>query len=176
MIHPLSRITVALVAMSTLAHAAENKPLKVGDPVPAVTCPDQDGNSVELAKAGAKGLVLVYFYPKADTPGCTRQACSLRDNWTELTRRGVLVYGVSVDSPSDQKAFKDKYRLPFTLLADKDKAVTKAFQASSLSASIGYAKRQAFLFEDGKCILADYNAPTSGQADAILKFLDERKK
>ena len=176
MIHPIPRYAVALVAMSSLVHAAEQKPLKVGDAVPAVVCPDQDGNKVELSKAGAKGLVLVYFYPKADTSGCTAQGCSLRDSWAELTKRGVSVYGVSVDSVADQKAFKDKYRLPFTLLADKENVVTKAFQGASLSASIGFAKRQAYLFEDGKCILADYSAPTSGQAEAILKFLEARKK
>ncbi len=176
MINPVSGLTIALVSMASIASAANRVPVKVGDPVPVVSCADQDGKTVELAKVSAKGLALIYFYPKADTPGCTSQGCSLRDNWEELSRRGVAVYGVSVDTPADQKAFKDKYRLPFTLLADKDKVVTKAFQEPSLSASIGYAKRQAYLFEDGRCIMADYSAPTSGQAAAVLKFLDERKK
>lgn len=176
-----SRLLTLLLApiMTIAAHSAEaadNSALKVGDKIPAVTCPDQDGKPVELAKAGAKGLTLVYFYPKADTPGCTKQGCSLRDGWADITKRSVAVYGVSVDTPVDQKAFKEKYRLPFTLLADKDKVVTKAFQAPSLSVKIGYAKRQAYLFEDGVCIMADYDAPTTGQADKVVKFLDGRKK
>jgi thioredoxin-dependent peroxiredoxin len=173
-------LSLLLVPVMTLAaqssEAAENSPIKIGDAIPAVTCPDQDGKPVELAKAGAKGLTLVYFYPKADTPGCTKQGCSLRDGWPEITKRSIAVYGVSVDTPADQKAFKEKYRLPFTLLADKEKVVTKAFQSPSLSVAIGYAKRQAYLFEDGKCIMADYSAPTTDQAAKVIKFLDERKK
>jgi peroxiredoxin Q/BCP len=172
--------TLLLAPIMTIAaqsaEAAENSALKVGDKLPAVTCPDHDGKPVDLAKAGAKGLTLVYFYPKADTPGCTKQGCSLRDGWSEITKRSVTVYGVSVDTPAEQKAFKEKYKLPFTLLADKDKVVTKAFQAPSLSVKIGYAKRQAYLFEDGVCIMTDYSGHTADQAEQVIKFLDARKK
>lgn len=176
--HKLLPLLIApiMALASHSAEASENSAIKVGDPIPAVTCPDQDGKPVDLAKVGAKGLTLVYFYPKADTSGCTKQGCSLRDGWAEITKRSIAVYGVSVDSPADQKAFKEKYRLPFSLLADEKKVVTKAFQASSLSVAIGYAKRQAYLFEDGKCIMADYSAPTTEQAEKVLKFLDARKK
>lgn len=167
---------LAITAMPFASEAAESAPLKVGDSIPSVSCPDQDGKTVELAKVGAKGILLVYFYPKADTPGCTKQGCSLRDGWAELAKRGVTVYGVSVDSAEAQKKFKEKYNFPFPLLADKDKVVTKAFQSSSLSVAVGYAKRQAYLFEDGKCVMTDYKGHTEDQAQEVIKFLDARKK
>lgn len=165
----LFTLTLPLL-MSLSAFAADA--LKVGDKIPAVSCSDQDGKVVKLAESGAKGVLLVYFYPKADTPGCTKQGCSLRDGWAELQKRGVSVYGVSIDSEKDQKAFKAKYSLPFPLLADKDKVVTRAFQGGSLQATVGFAKRQAYLFRDGVCIMADYSAPTDKQAEKVIKFLD----
>ena len=72
--------------------------LETGAKLPAVTVPDQDGKPVDLAAAGAKGWTLVYFYPKADTPGCTKQACSLRDAYVTLTEKGVRIFGVSGDT------------------------------------------------------------------------------
>lgn len=166
---------IVMAAFPFFASASDNPALKVGDPIPAVVCPDHEGKPVDLAKVAAKGLTLVYFYPKADTPGCTKQGCSIRDSWGELEKRAVAVYGVSVDGPEAQKAFREKYRLPFPLLADKDKVVTKAFQTPSLAVAVGFAKRQAFLFENGRCIMADYNAPTTEQAEKVIKFLDARK-
>jgi len=151
--------------------ASEPATVKVGDPVPAVTCNDQDGKAVDVAKEGASGLLLVYFYPKADTPGCTKQGCSLRDGWGELGKRGVKVLGVSTDDEADQKAFKEKYRLPFPLLADKAKLVCKAF---GVSTTFGYASRTAFLFRDGKCVWVDPKSSTADQASVVLEFLDKR--
>lgn len=170
---------LAIPAMTASAFAADSvdkAPLKVGDTIPALTVKDQDGKPVPLGTVGVKGLVLVYFYPKADTGGCTAQGCSLRDGWSDLAERKVAVFGVSTDSVADQKKFKDKYHFPFPLLADTDKALTKAFQGGSLSVAIGYSKRQAYLFEDGKCIMADYSGHTKDQAQQVIKFLDARKK
>lgn len=168
----LLRLASPLFAVASLA---AGEALKVGSRVPDVTCPDQDGRPVALAKVAAKGLWLVYFYPKADTPGCTKQGCSLRDDWAELSRHGVSVYGVSRDDAAAQKAFRDKYKFPFPLLADKDGAVTRAFQGGSLVASAGFAKRQAFLFRDGVCVMVDPNAPTADQAKKVIRFLDTEK-
>jgi thioredoxin-dependent peroxiredoxin len=123
---------------------------------------------VKLAEAGAAGYLLVYFYPKADTPGCTKQACSLRDEYAKLTDKGVKIYGVSNDSVKAQKAFADKYKLPFDLLADEDGAVIKAFGVPS---TMGFAKRQAFLFKDGKLVWRDLSASTAEQAADVLEFL-----
>jgi len=151
--------------------SAEAAPLKVGDPVPAVTVNDQDGKPVDVAESGAKGLLLVYFYPKADTPGCTKQGCSLRDSWGELQKRGVTVLGVSSDDEKGQKAFREKYNLPFRLLADKEKKAIAAFRVGS---TFGFASRTAFLFENGKCVWIDPKSSTGDQAEVVLKFLDTR--
>lgn len=147
--------------------------IEVGAPLPAVAVPDQDGKPVELAAAGGKGFTLVYFYPKADTPGCTKQACSLRDAYVTLVDRGVKVFGVSADTVAEQKAFQEKYRLPFTLLADHDKKVIEAFGVPYMG---GYAKRQAFLFQDGKLVWRDLTASTDQQAADLLAALDELSK
>ena len=169
----LSLLSAMMLSLFSGFGSAEAAPLKVGDPVPAVTVNDQDGKPVDVAEAGAKGLLLVYFYPKADTPGCTKQGCSLRDGWGELGKRGVKVLGVSTDDEADQKAFKEKYRLPFSLLADKDKKVCQAF---GVSTTLGYASRTAFLFRDGKCVWVDPKSSTADQATVVLKFLETEGK
>lgn len=152
--------------------ASEPATVKVGDPVPAITCNDQDGKAVDVAKEGASGLLLVYFYPKADTPGCTKQGCSLRDGWAELAKRNVQVLGVSTDDEEAQKAFREKYHLPFRLLADKDKKVCKAF---GVGTTFGFAARTAFLFRDGKCVWVDPKSSTADQATVVLEYLDKAK-
>ncbi len=146
------------------------KPLDVGAPVPVIFTVDQDGVSLDLAKACGEGSVLVYFYPKADTPGCTAQACSLRDSFAELTGKGVKVFGVSVDKPEDQKRFKEKFHLPFTLIADHDGQVVRAFGVSTIPI-VGLASRQSFLFRNGTLVWRDLNASTQEQAADILRVL-----
>ena len=145
-------------------------PIDTGAALPAVTAKDQDGKEVELADAAASGWTLVYFYPKADTPGCTKQACSLRDSYATLTEKKVRVFGVSLDDVAAQKAFQEKYKLPFTLLADKDGKVADAF---GVPHSMGFAKRQAFLFKDGKLVWRDLSASTDQQAADVLKEIGE---
>jgi len=100
--------------------------LKEGDKVPACTAKDQDGNTISLTDYAGKKLV-VFFYPKANTPGCTAEACDLRDHYKELKSKGFELLGVSADSQKRQKNFKEKYDFPFPLLADEDKKVIKAF-------------------------------------------------
>ncbi len=97
-----------------------------GKPAPTFTLPDQDGKSVSLESFRGKPVVL-YFYPKDDTPGCTTQACGIRDAWGEFEKRGAVVLGVSADSPAKHTKFQKKYGLPFTLLADEDHAVSSAY-------------------------------------------------
>jgi peroxiredoxin Q/BCP len=98
--------------------------LKQGDPAPDFTLPDQDGKPVSLT--GLKGRrVLVYFYPKADTPGCTTQACGLRDVLGDIGDTAVI--GISPDKPAKQKRFDEKYGLGFPLLADEDHSVAEAY-------------------------------------------------
>lgn len=100
--------------------------LQKGDKAPDFTAVDQDGTIHKLSNYKGKKLV-IFFYPAASTPGCTAEACNLRDNYSEFTRKGYVLLGVSADTQKKQSNFKNKYDLPFPLLADEDKKVIEAF-------------------------------------------------
>ncbi|MEG3658812.1 thioredoxin-dependent thiol peroxidase [Arenibacter palladensis] len=100
--------------------------LKVGDKVPAFSAKDENGNIIKLSDYKGKKLI-VFFYPKANTPGCTAEACNLRDNYTELKAQGYELLGVSADSEKSQLNFKNKYQFPFPLLADEDHTILNIF-------------------------------------------------
>jgi peroxiredoxin Q/BCP len=100
--------------------------LKVGDKAPDFSALDENGNTIKLSDYQGKKLV-VFFYPRANTPGCTAEACNLRDNYAELRERGYELLGVSADSQKRQSNFKKKYNFPFPLLADKDHSVIDTF-------------------------------------------------
>ena len=102
------------------------KTLEAGEKVPDFTVKDQDGNDISLSDYAGKKLV-VFFYPKASTPGCTMEACNLRDNYAELQDAGYELLGVSADSEKRQANFRNKYNFPFPLLADEDHQVINAF-------------------------------------------------
>jgi len=174
--------TLLMSLLPIFGDAAEK--LAVGASIPDVTCNDQDGNPVSVNLIGRihdgtklsepKGYLLVYFYPKAKTGGCTKQGCSLRDGWADLQKAGVSVLGVSTDDEKLQKEFKEEQNFPFRLLADKEKkAVTEAFGVKNL---IGMAGRSAFLFKDGKCVYADHKGHTSDQAEVILDVIKALEK
>ena len=110
--------------------------LKVGDKVPSFTVNDHLGNLQSLEQyKGSK--VVVFFYPKANTPGCTAEACDLRDHYAELTKAGYILLGVSADTEKAQKNFVDKFNFPFPLLADTEKKVIKAFGVWGLKKFMG---------------------------------------
>ncbi|TDQ07402.1 thioredoxin-dependent thiol peroxidase [Pedobacter metabolipauper] len=100
--------------------------LKEGQAAPDFNAKDQDGNTVSLGQFTGKKVVL-YFYPKDDTPGCTAEACDFRDNYQGLTAKGIVVLGVSVDDEKSHQKFVTKHSLPFTLLADTDKKIVEAY-------------------------------------------------
>lgn len=100
--------------------------LAIGDKAPAISAADQDGVVRTLSDFKGK-TVLLYFYPKDDTPGCTKEACTIRDSWGDFKKAGIVVLGVSVDSVAKHRKFADKYDLPFTLLADEKKEIVKAY-------------------------------------------------
>jgi peroxiredoxin Q/BCP len=102
--------------------------LKKGDKIPDIKAFDQHGNEIQFSTFLGKKL-LIYFYPKDDTPGCTAEACSLRDNYSEFQKLGYVVFGVSADSQQSHKKFVEKYELPFILLSDPEKNLIKAFGA-----------------------------------------------
>lgn len=162
-----------LSAAFTMANTAKAT-LQVGDNAPAVTGVTETGDKINLADVYAKQpYTLVYFYPKADTPGCTAQGCSLRDGYESLTSKGVAVIGVSHDDVAAQKAFKEKYHLPFTLIADTNDAVINAFGVPTYPG--GMANRQAYLIKAGKVVYTDYKGTTKTQAQAILDVLASSK-
>lgn len=100
--------------------------IQAGQTAPDFTLPNQDGTPVALSSHRGHPVV-VYFYPADDTPGCTKEACSFRDNWDALSAAGVTVLGISADDPASHRAFVDKYALPFTLLADPAHTVINAY-------------------------------------------------
>jgi len=108
-----------------VANSLELK-LKEGDPAPAFTAAINGGGTISLSELKGKTVVL-YFYPKDDTPGCTKEACSLRDNFEELTRKGVVVLGVSTDPVAAHDKFVRKFKLPFTLVSDTDRKIVEAY-------------------------------------------------
>jgi peroxiredoxin Q/BCP len=159
----------SLLAMFTTAASAAS--LKVGDDAPNVTAVTETGATLALADVYAKQpYTLVYFYPKAGTPGCTKQGCALRDANDELAKKGVAIIGVSTDDVAAQKAFKEKNHFPFTLLADTDKQVIKAFGQSALM----FASREAYLIKDGKIVYKDAGV-TAKQGENILAYLNTQK-
>lgn len=146
--------------------------LKQGDSAPQFSGVDQDGQAISLADYSGKKLVL-YFYPKDDTPGCTAEACSLRDNYDKLKSAGFEVLGVSTDPVKSHKKFIDKYSLPFRLLSDTEKTVSEAFGVYGLKKFMGKEymgiNRTTFLIDE-KGIITEVisKVDTKNHAEQIL--------
>ena len=141
-------VTVMVSFFARLAHAEEPL-LAVGAVAPEVAGTDAKGTTFKLS--GQKGkFAIVYFYPKDDTPGCTKEACAFRDAFDKFVAAGVTIFGVSRDAEPSHKAFMQKYTLPFPLVADASGAVTKAYHVPS---TFGFDKRVSFLVgPDGKIV------------------------
>lgn len=166
----VTRLLATLLAMFFFSKASAAQ-LKAGDAAPATAGITETGARLDFAAAYKKGYTLVYFYPKADTGGCTKQGCSLRDAYEVLTKKGVTVIGVSHDSVAAQKAFKEKYSFPFTLIADEDQTVSKAFGVDNIPMT-SLTTRQAYLInKEGRIVWADYKAKTDKQAEDVLAEL-----
>ncbi len=144
-------------------------PIALGTPAPELTALNDQGETIDLGAELSTGTALVFFYPKAMTPGCTKQACSLRDGWAELQARDVKIFGVSSDTAETQAEFKDRYSLPFSLIADTEGKVSSAFGKGRWS-------RHAYIFKDGKLAWSDLSAATSKQAEEVLAALDALEK
>jgi len=114
---------------------------------------------------------LVFFYPKADTPGCTKQACSLRDEYAAITKAGIHIIGVSINSVKEQKDFQEKYKLPFPLLADSEGKIVAGFGVPKMV--LGFSKRQSFLVKDGLIVWSD---PDVSPATHTAKVLEAAAK
>ncbi|MDR7537759.1 MAG: thioredoxin-dependent thiol peroxidase [Armatimonadota bacterium] len=125
--------------------------LKVGDRAPAFTAQTDGGETVRLADFRGRKVVL-YFYPKDDTPGCTREACSFRDHHDALQAAGAVVLGVSADSVASHRRFKEKYRLPFSLLSDPDRKIVTAYgvwKEKTIAGRLGFGiERTTFIIDE----------------------------
>ncbi|QQG40093.1 MAG: peroxiredoxin [Candidatus Aenigmatarchaeota archaeon] len=140
--------------------------LHVGAKVEPMEAPSQDGRTHKL---DFQGVTVLYFYPKDDTPGCTKEACSFRDSLPEFIDRGVRVFGVSTDSVESHQTFALKYSLNFPLLVDKDRAICKAFDVPAVPS----AKRVTYIIADGIVVYADPAVRAEGHGADILKKIDE---
>ncbi len=136
----LSNATAASSAAPAAA-AAPAGDLAVGQPAPDFTSTDQDGKPVHLADLKGHPVV-VYFYPKDETPGCTKEACSFRDGWTNLQKKGVVIIGISMDTAASHKAFASNHQLPFVLVSDASGEIAAKY---GVPVQNGYTQRQSFV-------------------------------
>jgi peroxiredoxin Q/BCP len=156
--------------LTWLGWTPNGRPLDVGEPAPDAALFDLRGAEVSLRHFYGRAFTLIYFFPKANTHGCTKQACSLRDDFEPLTRRGVTILGISADGPETQRRFSEKLQLPFILLADPKRAAARAFGVPLLA---GMPRRQAFLIQGARLVWRDLQADTTHQAATVLRALDQ---
>jgi len=147
--------------------------LTIGSKIPSITSSDQNGKEINLSQFIGKKLV-VYFYPKDDTPGCTAQACSLRDSFEILVKKEIVILGVSADSAQAHTKFIEKYKLPFSLLADTEKEIIKAFGVWGSKKFMGRTydgiHRTSFLFNEDSTLISVLDKPnTKDHANEILQ-------
>jgi peroxiredoxin Q/BCP len=157
--------------IALLSGAARAAVPEVGQDAPAFTLPDQDGKAQALNNWRGKWVVL-YFYPKDDTPGCTEEACTFRDDWMRLQALGAEVVGVSVDSSGSHATFAQKHKLPFALLSDEKGAVAQSYGALSDWLVMKVAKRYTYLINpQGKIARVYRSVDTSKHSAEIIADL-----
>ena len=169
--HRTLTILIAVAALAgglgalDAADEGDDAMLETGDRFPTFSLTAHDGSTVSSAELFGSPF-LIYFYPKADTPGCTREACEFRDSWDDVQAAGLQVFGVSYDSPKTNRAFAEKYELPFLLLSDGDKDLAKAVGASSL---MPFPKRISYLVgADGTVVRAYPKVSPAEHASEVL--------
>jgi peroxiredoxin Q/BCP len=149
--------------------------LKAGDKAPSFTLPSSDETEVSLSDYKGKKVVL-YFYPKDDTPGCTTEACSFRDDQSAFKRKGAVILGISVDSVESHKKFAGKYSLPFPLLSDEDKTVVKTYgvwkEKNRYGRKFMGTERTTFIIdEEGRISHIFQNVKVDGHTKEVLEKL-----
>ena len=149
--------------------------LGTGQRAPEFTLPDQDSHDISLTALTKDGPAILYFYPADFTPGCTREACSIRDIHRELTRAGLAVAGISPQSPESHRRFREKHNLPFTLLSDETKEVIKMF---GVNGPLGiWVQRVTYLVDQNRTILGCVKAHFSiGEHEQFIKQAIEARK
>ncbi len=149
--------------------------MDVNDKAPEFTLPDQNGKDISLKDFRGKNVVL-YFYPRADTPGCTIEACEFRDSYKKIQKTGAVLLGISPDTPKDQKKFEEKFDLPFTLLGDAEKKVANlygVYKEKNMYGKkvMGVARTTFIIGPDGKIKHVFQKVKPEGHADEVLAEL-----
>jgi peroxiredoxin Q/BCP len=157
-----------------------NIPIHINDKAPDFTLQDENGKEIALKDLRGKTIVL-YFYPRADTPGCTIEACEFRDTYKKMQKTGAVLLGISPDTPKAQKKFQDKFSLPFTLLADADKKVAEAFgvmkEKNMYGKKVWGVARTTFIIgPTGKIQHIFEKVKPEGHAEEVLAYLKESAK
>ena len=137
-------ISLTFAAIFAVSCGGNAETLSVNDPAPDFTLQDAEGNQYTLSEFEGKSPVVIYFYPKAGTPGCTDQACGIRDEYEKFRENNITVLGISVDSKEDLQEFIDDYSLNFPLLSDADKEVAKKYDVLN---DLGWASRITFIID-----------------------------
>ena len=147
--------------------------LTAGSTAPDFTLPARSGKTISLHDFAGQKDVLIYFYPKDDTPGCTRESCSLRDGWADLSKAGIEVLGISRDDAASHNAFASKYNLPFELLTDADHSVHEAYGAWGQNPNpawgVGPLRKSFLVGKDGKVKHVFDKVDTERHADQVLR-------
>ena len=155
---------------------AETKTLPAGAPAPDFTLPARSGRTVSLRDFRGRKNVLVFFYPKDDTPGCTKEACSLRDGWSRIQGAGIEVLGISRDGADSHNAFASKYNLPFELLTDADHAVHEAYGAwgekTWPAPGVGVLRKSFLIGKDGNIRHVFSKVDVEHHAEEVLKAME----
>jgi thioredoxin-dependent peroxiredoxin len=151
--------------------------LDINDKAPDITLEDENGKEVSLKDFKGKTVVL-YFYPRADTPGCTKEACEFRDTYKRIQKTGVVLLGASPDTAQAQKKFQEKFHLPFTLLADADKKLCNAFgviQEKNMYGKkvMGVVRTTFIIGPDGKIQHVFYKVKPEGHSEQVLEYLKQ---
>jgi thioredoxin-dependent peroxiredoxin len=161
-------VVLSLWATSSLADSL------VGKPAPLFAAKNQDGVAFDLKSRLGQGYTVLFFYPKAGTPGCTKQACAFRDSIKVIRDKGAMVYGISADDVAAQKKFHDEHKMTFDLLSDADAKIIKSYQVKMPMLSM--AKRQTFILDD-KLIVRKHFEDVDPSLDAknVAKAIDDLK-
>jgi peroxiredoxin Q/BCP len=168
-------LIVALFLWRLSAFSKRREP-RAGEPAPDFSLPDQEGRTRSLAEFRGKWLAL-YFYPRDDTPGCTRQACAFRDDWSRLAALGAQVVGVSVDDVESHLDFAKEHRLPFPLLADKGGVVAARYGSLRDLGLIKFARRNTFLIDpQGRIAQVYLSVNASGNSREVVEDLERLRR
>jgi len=154
--------------------------ININDKAPDFTLQDENGKEISLKSLRGK-VVVLYFYPRADTPGCTIEACEFRDTYKQMQKTGAVLLGISPDTPQAQKKFQDKFQLPFSLLADADKKVADAFGVLQMKNMygkkvMGIVRTTFVIGPDGKIQHIFPKVKAEGHAGEVLAYLKESAK